>query len=122
MPRELLTMTGTYAQFEGTEIVAENCLGTKVRDLVIKGKTHISGVPSDYTILDYIESTGTQYIDTGFKANTTTTKFVGAFTPTKKVMAALLGSRNDTSSGSHSCNVFVLDNMIKIGTKIFIMN
>ena len=40
MPRELLTMTGTYAQFEGTEIVAENCLGTKVRDLVIKGKTY----------------------------------------------------------------------------------
>lgn len=108
MPRELLTMTGTYAQFEGTEIVAKNCLGAKVRDLVIKGKTHISGVPSDYTILDYIESTGTQYIDTGFKANTTTTKFVGAFTPTQKVTGALLGSRNDNSSGTHSCNVFAL--------------
>lgn len=40
MPRELLTMTGTYAQFEGTNIVAENCLGAKVRDLVIEGKTY----------------------------------------------------------------------------------
>lgn len=109
MPRELLTMTGTYAQFEGTEIVAKNCLSAKVRDLVIKGKTHISGVPVDYTILDYIESTGTQYIDTGFKANTTTTKFVGAFTPTQKVMAALLGSRNETTSGTHACNAFVLE-------------
>lgn len=31
---------GKYTTFEGTEIVAENCLGTKVRDLVIKGKTY----------------------------------------------------------------------------------
>lgn len=108
MPRELLTMTGTYAQFEGTEIVAENCLGAKIKDLVIKGKTHISGVPADYAILDYIESTGTQYIDTSFKANTTTTKFVGAFTPTQKVTMALLGSRNTTTTtDSGACNVFV---------------
>ena len=84
---------------------AKECAG---RNVVISGKTTIQGVPSDYTILDYIECTGTQYIDTGFKANTTTTKFVGAFTPTKQVTGALLGSRNDTSSGAHSCNAFVL--------------
>ena len=40
MPRELLTMTGTYTQFEGANIVAENCLGARVRDLVINGKTY----------------------------------------------------------------------------------
>lgn len=84
---------------------AKECAG---RNVVISGKTTIQGVPSDYTILDYIECTGTQYIDTGFKANTTTTKFVGAFTPTQKVTGGLLGSRNDTASGTHSCNVFVL--------------
>lgn len=84
---------------------AKECAG---RNVVISGKTTIQGVPSDYTILDYIECTGTQYIDTGFKANTTTTKFVGAFTPTQKVTGGLLGSRNATSSGTHACNVFVL--------------
>ena len=67
---------------------AKECAG---RNVVISGKTTIQGVPSDYTILDYIECTGTQYIDTGFKANTTTTKFVGAFTPTQKVTGGLLG-------------------------------
>ena len=84
---------------------AKECAG---RNVVISGKTTIQGVPSDYTILDYIECTGTQYIDTGFKANTTTTKFVGAFTLTQKVTGGLLGSRNATSSGTHACNVFVL--------------
>lgn len=102
---------GKYTTFEGTEIVAENCAKARVKDLVVEGKTCISDVPcDDYTILDYIECTGTQYIDTEFKANTTTTKFIGAFTPTKQVMGALLGSRNATSSGAHACNVFVLEN------------
>lgn len=100
---------GKYTTFEGTEIVAENCVKARVKDLVVEGKTCISDVPcDDYTILDYIECTGTQYIDTEFKANTTTTKFIGAFTPTKQVMGALLGSRNGTASGPHACNVFVL--------------
>ena len=51
MPRELLTMTGTYAQFEGTEIVAENCLGAKIKDLVIKGKTYQNLIkPTSFTV------------------------------------------------------------------------
>lgn len=31
---------GKYTTFEGTEIVAENCLGARVRDLIINGKTY----------------------------------------------------------------------------------
>lgn len=97
-----------WKHYIGNELNIEYAKECACRNVVIKGKTTIQGVPSDYTILDYIECTGTQYIDTGFKANTTTTKFVGAFTPTQKVMGALLGSRNGTASGPHSCNVFVL--------------
>lgn len=98
-----------WKHYIGTELnieYAKECAG---RNVVISGKTIIQGIPSDYTILDYIECTGNQYIDTGFKANTTTTKFVGAFTPTQQVMGGLLGSRNYTSSGSSACNIFVTD-------------
>lgn len=98
-----------WKHYIGTELnieYAKECAG---RNVVINGKTIIQGIPSDYTILDYIECTGNQYIDTGFKANTTTTKFVGAFTPTQQVMGGLLGSRNYTSSGSSACNIFVTD-------------
>lgn len=35
---------------------------------VLKAR-HQSGLPLGYTLLDYIESTGTQYIDTGIKGN-----------------------------------------------------
>lgn len=31
---------GKYTQFEGTEIVAENCVRAKVKDLVVEGKTY----------------------------------------------------------------------------------
>ena len=31
---------GKYTQFEGTEIVAENCVKAKVKDLVVEGKTY----------------------------------------------------------------------------------
>lgn len=31
---------GKYKQFEGTEIVAENCVKAKVKDLVVEGKTY----------------------------------------------------------------------------------
>lgn len=36
------------------------------------GETKHTTVPEGYTILEYIESTGTQYIDTGFKPNQNT--------------------------------------------------
>lgn len=38
---------------------------------VLKAR-HESGLPTGYTLLDYIESTGTQYIDLGYKGNGTT--------------------------------------------------
>lgn len=64
--------------------------------------------PDGYTQLEYIEATGTQYIDTGYKANINTTKFIGSFL-FKNIAKTqgILGSRNLTKLSVESCNVFV---------------
>ena len=43
--------------------------GKDVIRLTVSGGLFWKGLPSGYTALDYIEATGTQYIDTNFKAN-----------------------------------------------------
>lgn len=56
------------------------------------------GLPSDYTRLEYIESTGTEYIDTGVKPTQNTrviTKIANAPATTEQ---QLFGSRSGTSS------------------------
>lgn len=64
---------------------------------------------NDLTQLNYIESTGTQYIDTGFKPNPTTTKVEVkmAFTNNAVSTQGVFGAR-PTSSGldTGSCNLF----------------
>lgn len=62
------------------------------------GETKHTTVPEGYTILEYIESTGTQYIDTGFKPGNTTRlamDFEPTTLPASHVMAA--GARNSSS-------------------------
>lgn len=55
--------------FGGTESVAE----TYIDEVTADGKCEQRNLPSGYTELEYIESTGTQYIDTGIKQGTATT-------------------------------------------------
>ena len=43
--------------------------------LDLKGNTYQKTLPSGYTSVDYIESSGTQYIDTGYKHNTSKTSY-----------------------------------------------
>lgn len=55
-----------------------------------------NGILSDgYTLLTYIESNGTQYIDTGFVPNQNTTVIM-EFENNKNALAALFGARKDT--------------------------
>lgn len=56
------------------------------------------GLPEGYTELEYIESTGTQYIDTGFKPNQDTRVVVKAVVKVSNVANWLFGSR--TANGS----------------------
>lgn len=62
-------------------------------------------LPNDYTELTYIESTGTQYIDTGFIA-TNNTRIIMNFeiTANQSSIHALFGARN---SGATRCYVFL---------------
>lgn len=62
--------------------------------------------------IEYLGFNGTQYIDTGFRANTTTTRAETELQVTDfSTTCGLFGSRNNsTSTNTDSCNVFVLDN------------
>lgn len=56
-------------------------------------------LPSGYTRLEYIESTGTQYIDTGFKPNNNTRVTMDAeYLTTTGTNPVLFGARTDASS------------------------
>lgn len=64
--------------------------------LAVGGKTLWKGLPSGYTRLDYIESTGTQYIDTGFYPNQDSRAIVELMY--LKTSDGAYGSRDTTSS------------------------
>lgn len=55
-------------------------------------------LPEGYTELEYIESTGTQYIDTGFKPNQDTRVVMDTEVLVRKAQMAFFGSRVSTSS------------------------
>lgn len=64
--------------------------------------------------LDYLILTGPQYINCGFKANTSTTKLKIRIIPTDlSKTQGVFGSRNATSPGVASCNCFILSGTIR---------
>lgn len=65
-------------------------------------------LPKGYTELDYIEGTGTQYINTGFKPNPTTTRVETTFQVTNntKINQRLFGTRISYSDGKTICSIF----------------
>jgi hypothetical protein len=52
----------------GTELSLSNCKKAGM-EIEYKGNTSQASLPSGYTAVDYIESSGTQYIDTGVNAD-----------------------------------------------------
>ena len=76
-------------------IVIEDALNKHLKDYKIYGNTKQQLLPDVYTQVDFIESSGTQYIDTGLKS-TPNTKFDFEFTSSKEVGAdyeQILGSQ-----------------------------
>ena len=59
-------------------------------------------LPSGYTRLEYIQSTGTQYIDTGFKPNQNTRLICKAKAPTTSGSNFLFGGRTSISANKFS--------------------
>ena len=75
-----------------------------LRNALMAGKR----LPYDAEV-EYLESTGTQYIDTGFKANTTTTRLEASIEFTNPTSTqGVFGSRNRDTGNAESCNAFIL--------------
>lgn len=63
----------------------------------------MSGLPSGYTQLEYIQSSGAQYINTGFKPNNNTRVFLTAnLTSTPTGNTALFGARTSANSKNYA--------------------
>ena len=81
-----------------------------------KGKIHTSPValPSGFTKLEYIQSSGTQYVDTGFKPNQNTeiqldVAFLGS------VGSNIAGVRNSNSDATNRFGIITFSSASKIG-------
>ena len=72
-------------------------------------KQETVGIATKYTRLEYIQSSGTQYIDTGFKPNSNT-RIVIDMEPTSSSTGFLFGSRVNSSANAQS-NSFSFVNM-----------
>lgn len=73
---------------EGNVVKIENATG------VLWEKPMPGGLPTGYTLLEYLESSGTQYINTGFKPNNNTGVVATVkFQSVPKAHAGLFGSR-----------------------------
>ena len=64
--------------------------------------TKDSSVPSGYTELEYIESTGTQYIDTGYKPTSENLKFYLEFMQTTSASGQSLFGSEDNKTAAYA--------------------
>ncbi len=66
----------------------------------------MSGLPSGYTQLEYIESSGMQYVDTGVKPNQSTRVVVDTEFPVQAAAAWLFGARNGNTDRTYGFLTF----------------
>ena len=73
-------------------------------------------LPTGYTQLEYIESTGTQYIDTGFKPTPSTTKYETSISfDDTSTTSGLFGARTLTGGADATAvNMFCLGNVLRL--------
>ncbi len=94
----------------GYPLTLENSTGENLVDYKIYGNQDPEAIilPDEYVRLDYIESTGTQYINTGFKPNPKTTRVETTFqvTDNTKINQRLFGARKNYSDVKTMCNIF----------------
>ena len=78
-------------------------------------KTLGGKLPKGYTELEYLESTGTQYIDTGINTNTTTSRYETKINPSLvSGTIGIFGTRNSYSANESSMNVFIIDGTFRL--------
>ena len=77
--------------------------------------TKIANLPEGYTQLEYIQCTGTQYIDTGININTTTSRYETKINPSLvSGTIGIFGTRNGSSANQSSMNVFIIDGTFRL--------
>ena len=93
--------------------------GHKLKVTALTGTGTITDTSKGYVALQYIQGTGTQYIDTGYTMNVGTADFKALFTatPTDNHWHGVFGMRGSSSEKAAAC-VFVSDNGSK-GTAYF---
>ena len=79
------------------------------------GKCEQIGLPVGYQQVEYIKSTGTQYIDTGIKTNTTTSRYETKINPSLvSGTIGIFGTRNGSTANQSSMNVFIIDGTFRL--------
>ena len=79
------------------------------------GKCEQIGLPVGYQQVEYIESTGTQYIDTGINTNTTTSRYETKINPSLvSGTIGIFGTRDYSSATPSSMNVFIIDGAFRL--------
>ena len=79
------------------------------------GKCEQIRLPVGYQQVEYIESTGTQYIDTGINTNTTTSRYETKISPSLvSGTIGIFGTRNNTTANQSSMNVFIIDGTFRL--------
>lgn len=102
-------------EVEDTSIYVDDVNEDKENYITLKGNTSQSILPSGYTQVDYIECTGTQYIDTGIKTNTTTSRYETKINPSSvSGTIGIFGTRDSSSATPSSMNVFIIDSTFRL--------
>lgn len=109
MSKVLATISGILP------LTLTDCTGDDLVDYKIYGKSEHEELPDEYQQVEYIESTGTQYIDTGINVNTTTSRYETKINPSSVSGASgIFGTRNYTSSNLSSMNVFIIGGTFRL--------
>ena len=89
---------------QGTEVTLENTIEAPFTKFDVEGNSDQAILPEEYQQVDYIESTGTQYIDTGY------TPVQGDNFEIKNVTTKSNGMIFYSGTGENQLGIFVFDN------------
>lgn len=88
--------------------VCANAVNEPIIDMEIQGNSIQSLLPSEYQAVEYIQSSGTQYIDTGVIPNQDTRVIVD-FQLTKLTSAFICGARESASLKAYTLNMGIVN-------------
>lgn len=79
----------------------------------VRTAENLFGLPLGFTRVEYLESSGTQYIDTGFKPNPTTTKFELSYSTTSSSTFPFGSRVSSNFPSTHSCTSYISSTSVR---------